>query len=239
VRVRAGLHPGRVATKFHLRQDGAGAPGTDFFPWDIGSQGAIFTGRALIAIDLGDILPVDSELVFDYSKVEASQDSDLDPARTWSWNGRGITSFRSDASFERTNLGVVGRSPLAGWLDLRYGLTLRRFLFDGDIFTDVGAESFNFDSLWLGPEAGVGVDLPWQLRLDILYSGFHRGELGLGSKVERPYGVVGELRRDFGPVGAALGYELDHVELERPLGDNIEFAHIRLRTVYAVIEMLF
>jgi len=231
--------PGIAKTKYHLRQDGPLGGGSDFFPWDIGSLGSQNIARVRASLNLPDALPMPAELYLDISKIDAGQNVALDPSRTWNWNGAAITTFESSVSFERAELGLIGRSQLNDWMALRYGVALRRFLFDGDIVTDANMESLNFDSLWLAPEVGVTLGLPWELDLDLAYSGFHRGELGVGSDIQRPYRAVAELRRDFGRFGMALGYELDHVELERPLGPNVEFAHLRLRTVYWAIELDF
>lgn len=103
-----------------------------------------------------------AELYLDISKIDAGQNVALDPSRTWNWNGAAITTFESSVSFERAELGLIGRSQLNDWMALRYGVALRRFLFDGDIVTDANMESLNSDSLWLAPEVGVTFGLPWE-----------------------------------------------------------------------------
>lgn len=236
---RLSLRPGQATTKYHLRQDGAGAVGSDFFPWDIDSLKSNTYGGAEFAYDLTGALPFESSVHVAYSKIDAEQSTVLDPSRTWIWNGDAVTTFDSSASFERMEVGMTGRTPLTDSIRLRYGLNLRRFLFDGDIFTDANAESFNFDSLWLSPEVGLTFDLPWSFQADLVYSGFMRGEAALGDQVLKPYGAVGELRRDFGRFDLAAGYELDHVEMERPLGGAVEFAHLRVRTIYLVFDLQF
>lgn len=233
------LIPSMVKTKYHLRQDGPLGGGSDFFPWDIGSLGSQYSPRVRATLHLSEFLPAPADLYLDISKVDASQQVVLDPSKTWNWNGASISTFDSSVSFERAELGLIARSQLNDWLTLRYGVGLRRFLFDGDIVTDANRESLNFDAAWLAPELGVTMGLPWELDLDLAYSGFNRGELSVGSAVHKPYRAVAELRRDFGRIGMALGYELDHVELERPFGGNVEFAHLRLRTFYWALELNF
>lgn len=236
---RLSLIPGIAKTKYHLRQDGPLGGGSDFFPWDIGSLGSQYSPRVRASLHLAELLPTPADLYLDISKVDASQEVLLDPSQTWNWNGASISTFDSSVSFERAEVGLIARSQLNDWLALRYGVGLRRFLFDGDIVTDANREGLNFDAAWLAPELGVTMGLPWELDLDLAYSGFNRGELSVGSAVHKPYRAVAELRRDFGRVGMALGYELDHVELERPFGGNVEFAHLRLRTFYWALELNF
>lgn len=236
---RLSLRPGIATTKYHLRQDGAGSVGSDFFPWDIDSLKSNNTGEVRLEYDFGGSIPWFPIWSFDYSKIDTEQSVALDPSRTWIWNGDAVTTFEGSASFERMELGARGSTEIVDYVHLRYGLNLRRFLFDGDIFTDANAESFNFDSLWLSPEVGLTFDLPWSFQADVLYSGFHMGDAAIGDQVLRPYGATGELRRDFGRVDLAVGYALDHVELERPLGTAVEFAHLRVRTVYLVLDLEF
>lgn len=235
---RLSLQPGITTTKYHLRQDGPGAVGSDFFPWDIDSLQSNSSGQVRGEFYLPDDSWVDS-LGFGYSKVDAEQSVVLDPSRTWIWNGASITTFSGSASFERMDFAALGSTPILEDIHLRYGARLRRFHFDGDIETDANEESFNFDSLWLSPELGLTFFLPWEFRADMVYSGFHLGDAALGDQVLRPYGLMGELRRDFGRIDLAAGYELDHVELERPLGTALEFAHLRVRTVYLVLDLEF
>lgn len=235
---RLSLRPGIATTKYHLRQDGPGAVGSDFFPWDIDSLQSNPVGELRAEFQLPEN-PWIQVLGGGYSKVDAEQSVVLDPSRTWIWNGDSISTFEGSASFERMDLAAQGSVSLTETIHLRYGARLRRYRFDGDIFTDANSESFNFDALWLSPEIGLTAFLPWDLRADVVYSGFHLGDLALGDQVLRPYGAVGELRRDFGRIDVAAGYELDHVELERPLGTAVEFAHLRVRTVYLVLDLEF
>ena len=71
------------------------------------------------------------------------------------------------------------------------------------------------------------------------YAGFMQGAIITGDDVLRPYTAATEIRRRFGCFGFALGYELDHVEFERALGPEIEFAHLRLCNTYLAFELDF
>lgn len=238
-RFRVSVRPGISKTKYHLRQDAPGVRGTDFFPEDIGSLTNNSGGRIRGSFDLRDFFPMPSEIYIDYAKVDAHQSARLDPASTWIWDGAPVTTLASDVSFDRTVLGWKGHSYLTDWCAISYGLGLRRFLFDGDIVTNANENSFDLEAYWLSPEVGVNLYLPWELEANMSYAGFMQGSLSTGDEVQRPYTASVELRRNFGRFGFAVGYELDHVEFERSLGPEIEFAHLRLRSTYLAIELDF
>lgn len=238
-RFRVSLRPGISKTKYHLRQDAPGSLGTDFFPEDIDSLTSNSGGRIRGSFNLQDLLPVRSRVYIDYAKVDAAQSVNLDPTRTWIWDGAPVTTFASDVSFDRTVLGWKAQSPVTDWFAVSYGLSLRRFLYDGDIVTNTKTQSFDLEALWLSPEIGLQFQLPWEMEADMSYAGFMQGALSTGDDVQRPYTAAIELRRHFGRFGFALGYELDHVEFERALGPEIEFAHLRLRNTYIAFELDF
>ncbi|PCJ55728.1 MAG: hypothetical protein COA70_01225 [Planctomycetota bacterium] len=238
-RFRVGIGPGLALTKYHLRQDSPGTRGTDFFPEDIDALTTNSAIRVRGSFTLPSWMPIDSELFIDYAKVDASQSVVLDPTRTWIWDGLNVTSFSSDVSFDRTMLGLLAKSSIQDWLKLRYGFSLRRFLFDGDIVTDANAQSFDLEAWWLSPEIGAEIGLPWDWTVDLAYSGFMQGSISAGDDIQRPYAASVEIRKRFENFGLVLGYELDHMEFERAVGPEIEFAHIRLRTTYLLVEMSF